>query len=100
MALLLLLMLLGLDTVTEISVLAKSCRPTVSGGYICSDGSSGMSDGMGGYYNSPGGRNRFEGGTYHNRDGSISLPDPSKKDEFSCRFDGFGGFECDGHEGS
>lgn len=93
--------LLGLilfNSVSLGSVNAQSCRSTSNGGYLCSDGGYGFPDGMGGYFNSDGTRQRYQGGLYNNPGGVMTSPEyrgPIFGNEFDCQIDGEGGFTCD-----
>ena len=93
--------LLGLILFNSISLgsgNAQSCRSTSNGGYLCSDGGYGFPDGMGGYFNSDGTRQRYQGGLYNNPGGVMTSPEyrgPKLGNEFDCQIDGGGGFTCD-----
>ena len=93
-----LLVLILCDAISLGSGNAQSCRSTSNGGYLCSDGRYGFPDGMGGYFNSDGTRQRYQGGLYNNPGGVMTSPGyrgPRFGNEFDCQIDGFGGFSCE-----
>ena len=93
-----LLCLILFESIDLMAANAQSCRSTSNGGYLCSDGGYGFPDGMGGYFNSDGTRQRYQGGLYNNPGGVMTSPEyrgPIFGNEFDCQIDGEGGFTCD-----